>query len=316
MGGTGFHSQPAISDDGKLLYLGTDNATGTSGSVIAIDTDIVTRTWTYPASKDDVDPGSIYGGIVLTNTRLYFVGSKGLLLALDAKTGRPVWNKPFDAGTDTRIWSMPAVSDKLVFFASQDHHIYAVNQTDGSLAWKFPADTATQVGTFAGSPAVYGNMAYIGSFDSYLYALDLDGNLKWKFKAEGRLWDPPALVDGTLYLGDMSGNVYALDAASGQTKWPQSNKVDGGVRATPLVANGKIYIGTDQFKVYALDLDGRFYWQNPFVGKDGEMFVVTPAMISTTLVALPNLAGSTPTRLYGLNASTGARLWSFPPAGQ
>jgi outer membrane protein assembly factor BamB len=80
-----------------------------------------------------------------------------------------------------------------------------------------------------------------------------------------------------------------------------------------LIANSKIFVGTDQFKMYALDAaTGRSVWQNPFSGKDGEMFVVTPAMYSTTLVALPNLAGGTPTRLYGLNADTGAQLFAFP----
>jgi eukaryotic-like serine/threonine-protein kinase len=311
----GYHSQPAISADGKTLYLGADAVTGNSGLVIAVNTENVTVTWTYPLTKTDIDPGSIYGGIILANEKLFFAGGHGQLFALDAATGRPAWNQPFDPNTNTRVWSTPAVNDKLVFIASQDHHVYAVNQSDGSQAWVFPApgDQSLTVGTFAGSPAVYGDTIYVGSFDSNLYALDLNGKLKWKFTANGRLWDPPAESDGTLYFGDLSGNMYALDAATGHSKWPQSVTVIGGVRATPLIANSKIFVGTDQFKMYALDAaTGRSVWQNPFSGKDGEMFVVTPAIYSTTLVALPNLAGGTPTRLYGLNADTGAQLFAFP----
>lgn len=316
--GIAFQSQPALSDDRKVLYLGTDSITGNSGAVIALDLTVknITVTWAYPMTNTDFSPGNIYGGIVLANGKLFFADGLGQLFALDANTGRMAWQQPFNPNTGARIWSTPAVNDKLVFVASQDHHVYAVDQSTGDLAWKFPVAEAPQVGTFSGSPAVYSDTLYVGSFDSNLYALDLTGKLKWTFKADGRLWDPPAEVDGILYFGDLNGDVYALDAATGLAKWSQPAKVEGGVRATPLIADGKIYIGTDQFKLYALDTSGHFYWQNPFAGKDGEMFVVTPAITGTTLIALPNLAGSTPTRLYGLNADTGAQLWSFPAPTQ
>ncbi len=309
------YGQPALSADGKRMYLSTNAVTGNSGAVVALDTDLVTVTWSFPTPDMNIKLGSVYGGVVLANDKLFFADGTGRLLALNAASGTPAWPQPFDPKTNTRIWSAPAVNDKLVFIASQDHHVYAVNQSDGSQAWVFPApgDQSLTVGTFAGSPVVYGDTIYVGSFDSNLYALDLNGNLKWKFTANGRLWDPPAESDGTLYFGDLSGNMYALDAATHQSKWPQPVTVIGGVRATPLIANGKVFVGTDQFKMYALDAaTGRSVWQNPFSGKDGEMFVVTPAMYSTTLVALPNLAGGTPTRLYGLNADTGAQLFVFP----
>jgi eukaryotic-like serine/threonine-protein kinase len=310
------YGQPALSEDGKKLYVATDAVAGNSGAVVALDTEQVTVTWSFPTPEMNIKLGSVYGGVVLANDKLFFADGNGLLFAVNATNGTPTWPQPFNPNTNTRIWSSPAVSDKLVFVASQDHHVYAVDQATGNLAWKFPPDSSIQVGTFAGSPAVYSDTVYVGSFDDNLYALDLSGRLKWKFTAQGRLWDPPAEVDGTLYFGDLSGNVYTVDAASGQAKWPQPAQVVGGVRATPLVVDGKIYIGTDQFKMYALDLDGHPYWQNPFTGKDGEMFVVTPAITGTTLIALPNLAGGTPTRLYGLNANTGAQLWIYPTPGQ
>jgi outer membrane protein assembly factor BamB len=310
------YGQPALSADGKKLYAGTESVTGNSGAVVAIDTKDVTVTWSFPAPATDIKLGSVYGGVVLANDKLFFADGYGLLYALNAADGTPAWQQPFDPDTDTRIWSSPAVNDKLVFVASQDHHVYAVNQATGNLAWKFPADQSLEVGTFSGSPAVYQDTVYAGSFDDHLYALDLNGNLKWKFKAAGRLWDPPIEIDGTLYFGDLSGYVYAVDAVTGQAKWPQPGKVEGGVRATPLIANNKIFVGTDQFKMYALDMDGHPYWQNPFAGKDGEMFVVTPVLSGTSLIALPNLAGATPTRLYGLNADTGAQLWIYPAPGQ
>lgn len=314
--GITYHSQPALSPDGKTLYFGSDSVSGNSGEVFALDIDLVQLKWTYPATATDVLPGNIYGGVVLADDALYFAGNNGLLFSVDAATGRPRWNQPFDPGTKTRIWSTPAVKGNTVFVASQDHHLYAVNTADGSLIWKFPAAGQPEIGTLPGSPIVHGDTVYVGSFDSNLYAIGMNGQLKWKFTAEGRLWDGPAEANGVLYQGDLSGNIYALDPNTGQaTGWPQPAKLTGGVRATPLVADGVIYAGTDQAKVYALETaTGRLIWQIPFSARDGEMMLVTPQVSGDSLILLPNMAGADPIRLYGLNKATGAQLWRFPPA--
>ncbi len=146
-----------------------------------------------------------------------------------------------------------------------------------------------------------------------LYAVDAsNGQLKWSFKANGGLWDGPALANGTLYLGDQAGNVYALDAATGQNKrW--SVTVDGGVKMTPLVSDGVVYVGTDRNKMFALKAEnGQTVWPNPFTARDGEAMLVTPSIMSNTLVILPNLAGATPVRLIGVNKTTGQQLWTYP----
>ena len=312
--GVAYHSQPALSDDHKTLYLGTDAVTGDSGAIIAVNLDTLTLKWTYPMTETDPNPGNIYGGIVQISNTLYLAGGNGYLMALSATNGLPIWPKPFDTGA--RIWSTPAVSGNRVYVASQDHHLYAVSAEDGTLIWKFPAEGAPAIGTLAGSPSVFGDTVYVGSFDGNLYAVGLNGQQKWVFKA-GRLWDPPVEVNGTLFFGDLSGNVYALDAKTAQPKWPQPATVVGGVRATPLVANGVVYIGTDQFKVYALDAtNGRSKWQAPYAARDGDAFLSTPALSGSVLVIAPNLATGDPIRLYGLNKDTGAMLWRFPPVAK
>src|SRR5262249_50195095 len=45
--------------------------------------------------------------------------------------------------------------------------------------WKFSTNDSIE-----GAPAIVGGVVYVGSFDEYLYALDLaDGKQKWKYKA-------------------------------------------------------------------------------------------------------------------------------------
>ena len=186
----------------------------------------------------------------------------------------------------------------------------------GKKVWQFPRPGA-DIDALVGSPTVYEGTAYVGSFGGVLYAVDAaTGQLKWSFKAEGGLWDGPAMVDGVLYFGDQAGNMYALDAATGQNKkW--SVKVDGGVKMTPLVENGIVYVGTDRDFMYAFKADtGQSIWAAPYKARDGENLMVTPSVVSTTLVVQPNLAGGTPTRLFGLDKNTGRELWLYPAKEQ
>ena len=58
----------------------------------------------------------------------------------------------------------------------------------------------------------------------------------------------PLLKNGKLYVVDNSANLYALDAASGETKWMHSVGTVG--KGSPVLADGKIYIG---------EVNGRFH---------------------------------------------------------
>jgi outer membrane protein assembly factor BamB len=313
----GYYAQPALSPDGKTLYIATEQMNGNSGLVQAwANVERGTQTaptikWSYPLTDTDYLPGNVFGAVVLNNGVVYFGDGKGVIYALDAETGRPKWPKPVH--TEARIWSSIVVDDQNVYAASQDHCLYAINKVSGNQAWKFP-DDCTTIDALVGSPTVTDGTVYVGSFGSVLYAVNAQsGKLKWSFKADGTLWDGPAVVDGVVYFGDRSGNVYALDAATGQNKkWLA--KVEGGVKMTPLVSDGIVYIGTESNKMYAFKADtGQMVWAQPFQARDGENFLVTPAVVSQTLLALPNLAGGDPVRLYGLNKNTGALVWRYPP---
>ena len=53
----------------------------------------------------------------------------------------------------------------------------------------------------------------------------------------------PAVAAGSLYFGSSTdGKVYALDAATGRTRW--TFFTDGPVRLAPTVTDGKVYICT------------------------------------------------------------------------
>lgn len=106
------------------------------------------------------------------------------------------------------------------------------------------------------SPAISADgTIYIGSKDKYLYAINSDGSLKWKFRTEtGTGIESPAAIgnDSTIYIVDVAETIYAINL-DGTKKWSIANIGGGGVSVAD---NGAILIGG-----YSLSpFDGSNYW--------------------------------------------------------
>ncbi|MBV1759047.1 MAG: PQQ-binding-like beta-propeller repeat protein [Dethiosulfatibacter sp.] len=74
------------------------------------------------------------------------------------------------------------------------------------LIWKYKTDSS-----IVSSPAIADGVVYIGSRDSYLYAIDSNtGQEKWKFKTDDMIDSSPAIADGVVYIGSMDSYLYAI----------------------------------------------------------------------------------------------------------
>lgn len=151
---------------------------------------------------------------------IYFGSGDSCVYALDARTGNERWRFK----TNGAVHSSPAVANGAVYFTSRDECFYAVNAHDGKLLAKFQtgATLAYPWGFdyLLSSPLIVEHVAYFGSGDGNVYALDLRSNKpKWKFDARSLVRSSPARFDRTIYFGDMQGYLYALDAETGKEQW-------------------------------------------------------------------------------------------------
>ena len=135
---------------------------------------------------------------------------------------------------------------------------YDTSMNNGTLKWKFKTDGMVQSSPAIGSDGTL----YVGSNDSYIYAINPDGTLKWKFKTikEIDITSPLISSDGTLYVGSSDGYLYALNP-DGTLKW--KFKTDGWIRYSPAISqNGTIYVVSDgNFYIYAINPDGTLKWK-------------------------------------------------------
>jgi outer membrane protein assembly factor BamB len=242
--------------------------------------------------------------------RIFFVQGHGYVYAVNVKTGRVSWHKHFRHCAA----ASPALGKDVVYVAfmqpypcstqprTQRGFIVAFRVKGGRPLWRFPA------GAVESSPLLVKNTLYFGSWDHYLYAVDVRTHrLRWRFHADDELNSAPAYADGTIYIGSDGGHVYAVYARSGRLRWSASSFSRFGRReyfyATPAVAYGRVYIGNTDGTVYAYGATtGHLLW-----ARRTGTYVYTAAAIWRKTVYVGSYDGN----VYALSAATGDVRWVY-----
>lgn len=190
-----------------------------------------------------------------------------------------------------------------------------------TLAWKFKTG-----GRVISTPAVVGDMVYVGSTDGALYAVNrADGTQRWKFESEGPIASSPAVSGDLVYISSLDGNIYAVEAASGTKRWAFATEgerrftapgIHGAIPRTermpdpfdvflssPTVTGGTVYIGSGDRHIYALDAaTGALRWSFA----TGDVVHASPAVADGVVYI-----GSWDRNLYALDAATGHERWRY-----
>jgi len=175
---------------------------------------------------------------------IYFGDEEGIFHAVDPDGNRK-WTYDIAQGRECYIRSSPCIgADGTIYVGTKvvpgvQVQFVALNP-NGTLKWVYePHDRNIneQGNDIYSSPAIGSDgTIYFGCETGYVYALDSDGTLNWKFRvlrgSGGHVditWPSPAIgSDGTLYIGGTSGDFYAIDTDSegglANTPWPKFHK--------------------------------------------------------------------------------------------
>jgi outer membrane protein assembly factor BamB len=180
-------------------------------------------------------------------------------------------------------------------FNVEEWGIDAVSATSLATQWELPLKAEART-----SPAVVDGVAYVGTDDGTVYAVELAGQtLLWNAQTGGAVRSSPAVVDGVVYVGSDDGNVYAFEAGNGLPLW--TFKTGGPVEAAPAVDGPVAIVGSLDGNVYALDVaTGKELWTN----WSGGPVSGSPALAGSVAFA----AGGNWIRAYDLK--TGSVLWT------
>src|SRR5262249_32478711 len=105
-----------------------------------------------------------------------------------------------------------------------DGVLYAPDSSAGSSGVVFDAQTGSVKGNYSAS--------FIPAFPPHTGFFLLGGTLQgikrsntqvlWSFAGDGQLQTAPIVVNSYVFIGSASGNLYALDTATGQQAWSQN----------------------------------------------------------------------------------------------
>ncbi|MBC7326891.1 PQQ-like beta-propeller repeat protein [bacterium] len=111
-------------------------------------------------------------------------------------------------------------------------------------------------------PIVAEGKLFITTHNGNLYALDAQtGNPIWRFKANNSFLHSPAFSDGLVVAGNADGYLYAVDARNGKLLWRVYGG-RGGFSASPTIAERIVFIGSREGRVQAVDLfSGKLIWE-------------------------------------------------------
>lgn len=296
-----FIAQPVIAPDGTIII----GSSGSDHRLVALDPSQL-------ASSDSVNTpaekwvfnearSSWVAGVLILNDKVFAPNSDGTLYVLELQGGsspKPALERVNLGGA---LWAQPSTDGELVYVASLDHHLHAIDAESYEYAW-----SAVDLGGAApGTPLVGpdGNV-YIGSFDSEVVKVNpATGATSVLTSTSGWVWGGPVTDGDNIYFGDLEGNLFAVNASSGSQSW--SIQPDGPVVGSPLVISENIVFATESGSVYAVDRDGRVVWQRD-VG--GEIFT-SPVAGTDRIIVAPLQAEFS---LAVLDAN-GNQSWTFTP---
>jgi outer membrane protein assembly factor BamB len=223
----------------------------------------------------------------VAGNRVYAADHSGILVALNAADGRPLWERktriPFSGGPDV-------VGDQMAVGASNGE-VLLVSTRDGAQRWR------TQLGSEVLSvPRIIGDLVVVHTIDDSVYGLELsDGQERWRFGLQA-----PALTlrgastptpgpDGIL-VGLSNGRLIYLDPEQGVPIWealvsPPSGRTEleriADIDTDPVVVGDQVYVASFNGDLAAVDLiSGAVLWRRELSAHAG--LAATPEALYIT----------------------------------
>lgn len=304
----------------NVLYVGAFDH-----NVYAFNAATGAKLWSFQTN------GPIYAASAVVNGVLYVGSDDHNVYALNAATGAKLWS----FSTKNAVRGAPDVVSGVVYVTSTDGNAYALNAQTGTMLWR------KYIGSDNGSsPTVDDGMVFVAAhnYDNpyhsrliYLFGLNAaTGTRVWRreIDATGATFDStPTFANGIVYLsaGQTFGfcgnpasdsrpdvraqNIMAFQATTGAVIW-HALTTSGCPTNSTAVAYGFVYF---------VSVDGNAYERNASNGAGGWLATVGngspidyPLTVANGIVYLSDTAGY----VYGLDATTGAQLWSYNSGGE
>ena len=260
-------------------------AVSTSGEVV----------WTRdltPAFTRSADSAS-GGGLAIADGKLFVTSAFGMLWALDLASGAEIWSRRFDAA----LSAPPTISGGVVYVVASDSTGWALSAATGQADWQIEGAPTVSSMVGGAAPAVAGDLVLFPTPAGELIAARRDtGQIVWRRAVAGTrlgvayasitdVTGDPVVQGDTVFVGNQSGRVMALDRRTGSPIWTAEEAAYGPVWPV----GGSVFLMSDRNRLVRLEAaSGAFVW-----GAEMPLFTETRERRRAGIVPLygPLLAG-------------------------
>lgn len=220
-----------------------------------------------PAATRNPDAAS-GGGLTIAAGRLYVSSAFGWLYALDLRSGAEIWSKQFDAP----LTAPPTVMGDRVFVVAADSTAWSLDAATGKTDWQLQGAPAPSSMVGGAAPAIAGDLVLLPTPGGELIAARRDnGQVMWRNVVAGTrvgmayasitdVTGDPVVQGDTIYVGNQSGRVVALDRTDGRQIWATQEAAYGPVWPV----GGSVFLMSDRNRLVRLNArDGQVIWSQP-----------------------------------------------------
>jgi outer membrane protein assembly factor BamB len=246
------------------------------------------RDWSVGIGEGSGEIKRVIAPPVAKDGRIYVIDANMKVSALEAGSGRRVWDKQLKANNpqwdEFSVGGGLAIAGEKLIVATGFAYIVALNLKDGSEVWIRRVESP-----LSSSPAILGNRAFLTSSNNDFFAVDTDnGEVIWNDQALSEtarvLSSPsPAVTQDILAVGYSSGELIAYLPANGRRLWSDTLTSTGrytplsainDIAGRPVIQDGIVYVASYSGVLAAIDArTGARIWSRLFGSRQGPVVV-------------------------------------------
>ena len=199
--------------------------------------------------------------------RLFVADNDGEVMAIDAATGKVIWEED----TDSPITGGPGAGENVVLVGTGKAEVIALAVDTGEILWRTRVTSEV-----LSEPKISGNIVIVKTIDGKITGLNAGtGERLWLYDRSVpaltlRGTSSPVIEADLIIAGFDEGRLAAIELLTGKPVWETRVALGSGrseldrmvdIDSEPVISNGIIYVATFQGRVAALALDsGRILW--------------------------------------------------------
>ena len=205
----------------------------------------------------------------------------------------------------------PAISGEVIYAASADGEVVAVDRKRGKTLWEVDLDIS-----LSGGVGVYNDVLLLGSSEGLVLKLDANtGEQLWTTMLTGEILSPPQANGKVVVAQTYNGKLQGLDFATGQLLWTYNSKVPVlTIRGTsvPIMENNRVYAGFANGRVLAFDAQtGSIVWDGRVAIPQGRSEIERIVDVDGTMELAGNelYAVSYQGSVVAIDIESGRKIW-------